>query len=339
MATGQSTTTQIPSPLTEFYDRVLLERAVPLTPHKMFGQMKPLSSGTSTTIKFRRYSSLDTPLAPLAEGVNPTPQQLAKTDVSATVQEYGTYVEISDLVQYTSADKVLTEAAVILGENAGETLDKIYRDDLCGGTSLYRAGGSGITTRSGIVTKLTAAELQKIVRALRINNAKFFTENPIAGTDKVGTTPIAPAYFSIIHPRVTYDLRAILTTSFIETHKYPNPSVALPGEVGSFENIRFVESTNAKYFPDAGGSGTAVNAAYTTSQSVAADVYTMLIFGKNAYGISDLAGWGLKNIIRPVEVAGGALQRFSTSGWVSKTCGAVILNETFMYRYEFLVSA
>jgi len=54
-----------------------------------FGQAKPIPKKSSQTIKFRRYESLANATAPLAEGVTPGGQKLTKTDVSATLQQFG----------------------------------------------------------------------------------------------------------------------------------------------------------------------------------------------------------------------------------------------------------
>lgn len=331
---AMTTSTQIPAAVQTFYDRVLLERATPFLAYQMFGQKRPVPLNSGDQPRFRRYSSLTQATAPLVEGVTPSSQQLAKTDITGQLVQYGSYVEITDYVQYTSEDKVLTEVAELLGENAGESIDSIVRDSIIGGSSVLRVGS---VARGSIALKPTKADLDKIIRALRTSNAKFWTENPIMGTDKVGTTPIAPAYFAVIHPYVTYDLAAILTTDFIPVHKYPNPSVALPGEVGSYSHIRFIESTNAKVFVDQGGSAVAASLKYTTANS-ACDVYTMLVFGKNAFGITELSGKGLENIVKGLGSGDDPLNQRSTSGWRA-TLDAVILNDAFMYRYEFGVSA
>lgn len=332
MATSTSAT--IAPAVRGFYDRVLLERARPYLAHHLFGQKKPVPLKNGDQPIFRRYTALTPATAPLVEGVTPSSQSLAKTDIPGQLQQYGSFIEYSDYVSFVTEDPLLTEMAELLGENSGETLDCVYRDALAATSSMYRAGN---VARASIALKLTKVEIDKILRAMAVAKAKMWMESPIAGTAAVGTTPIAAAFFAIVSPQTTYDLRNILTTDFIPVHKYPNPTSAVPGEVGSYSNLRFIESTNAKTYLGGGGSAVAQTLAYTGTNATC-DVHTMLIFGKNAYGITDLAGKGLENIVKELGSGDDPLNQRGTSGWKSTT-DCIILNDAFMYCYEFGVSA
>ena len=333
MATGTSTSTQIPASVRTFYDRILLERATPNLVHGMFGQQRPVNINSGDQPKFRRYSSLDTASVPLTEGITPSAQQASDTEVTGQLETYGSYVEITDYVQYTSQDRVLTEYAEILGENAGESLDLVYRDTLVTGTSVFRANGVAATT--DIVTSQSVNDYKKIVRALQNANAKPFKKNPIIGSDKVGTLPVWEAYFAIIDPEAYYDLQAL--TGFVQTAEYPDGGKsAMPHEVGSLNHIRFVMTSEAKVWADGGGSVGSTGLATTSASKI--DVHCALIFGMNAYGITPLQGKALENIVKPLGSGDDPLNQRSTSGWKAMT-DIVILNEAFMYRYEFGVTA
>lgn len=331
MATGMTTSTQVEAAVQPFYDRILLDRALASIVHNKFGQVRPVKIGSGDQPKFRRYSSLTNVTQPLVEGVTPSPQQLAKTDVVGQLQQYGTYVEISDYVQMTTEDALLAETADLLGENAGESLDLIYRDALMAGTSKYYA--NGVAARTDIVTGQSETDYKKIVRALQKSNAKPWTENPIAGSDKVGTLPVASAYFAIVDEYAYYDLQAI--SNFLPVAKYPDPKAAMENEIGALGHIRFIRCSNAKVYADGGGDDGSTGLATTSGSKV--DVHTALIFGQNAYGVTPLAGKALENIIKPLGSGNDPLNQRSTSAWKATT-DLVILNETFMYRYEFGVT-
>ena len=49
-----TTTTQISSAVSEYYNRLLLERALPDLVYELFGQVRPLPQGNSMIAKFRR---------------------------------------------------------------------------------------------------------------------------------------------------------------------------------------------------------------------------------------------------------------------------------------------
>ncbi len=67
-----TTTTSIPSAITEFYNRVLLERALPELVHDIAAQIRPLPQKNSKLAKFRRYEALGLATTPLVEGTPPS---------------------------------------------------------------------------------------------------------------------------------------------------------------------------------------------------------------------------------------------------------------------------
>ncbi|MBP5302027.1 MAG: N4-gp56 family major capsid protein [Bacteroidales bacterium] len=62
------------------------------------------------------------------------------------------------------------------------------------------------------------------------------------------------------------------------------------GEIGKIEGVRFVETTEAKVFKDAGASSR--------------DVYATMILGANAYGVTEVTGGGLQHIVKQLGSAG-----------------------------------
>lgn len=331
MATGQTTTTQIDPAVDAWYDRVLLKRALPYLVHGLFGQKRPLPSKSGDTIKFRKYTALPKATTPLTEGVTPTAEQLAKTDSTAIPKQYGQYVEIADKITMVVEDQVLNETSVLLGESAGQTIDTIYRDILNAGTSVWRAGA--VATRAEIVTKVTATDLDKMLRALRNNKAKYYNKN-IKASDGVSTQAIRASYYAIVHPNMIYDLEGI--TGFVSVANYPKPETAHEMEIGSYKNLRFIETTEGKVFLDEGGAVGSTGLA--TDDDTNIDVYTMLVFGRDAYGVVDLKGHAMQNIIKPLGSGDDPLNQRATSGWKAFTT-CKILQDAFMYRLEAGVTA
>lgn len=326
-----TTTTQIASAKTEFFDKVLLKRALPFLTHDRYGQRRPLPKGNSKTVKFRRYTSLATATGALTEGTQPTPVALAKTDITADVVQYGNVVEITDMVDATNVESVLTETNELLGENAGESLDEIYRDTLVAGTTVQYANGS---VRTAVNEILTGEMLDKLIRTLKRNNAQMHTEKVKAGT-AVGTSPIRPAFWAIVHPDVEYTLEKI--AGFKSTIEYASQGPIAEGEIGAYKNIRFVSTTKAKIWTDGGGD---VASATKSTTGTKCDVYGILVFAKNAYGITELRGEALKTFFKDFGSAGTAdtLNQKASSGWKATTV-AKILNDNFMLRLEVAAAA
>jgi len=333
MADTITTTGQIDPAVDAMYDRTLLERALPYLVHDRFGQRRPLKSNSGRTVKFRKFSALPTNTVPLQEGVTPAGQQLSKTDITATVQQYGDFVTVTDVVTWVNEDSVLMETAELLGEQAGQTLDLIYRDRLVGGTNVMYA--NNVAARGNITGAATGIanekDLKWAVRTLVRANTRKWTSMIRPGTG-VGSTPIRPAYWAITHPDVVTDLEDF-STLWTPVEKYAAQTQVMEHEVGAFSRgVRFVETTNAKIWPNAGGADGNV---LVSTGGTLCDVYATLIYARDAYGIVPLEGHAMENIRKPLGSAGAAdpLNQRGTSGWKAMTT-ARILQELFMIRYE-----
>ena len=110
-----------------FYSDYLIDNAVPNLVQDQFGQKHPIPKGRGKTIEFRKYAPLPKALTPLQEGVTPSGNSLTESTITATVAQYGDYIELSDILLLTAIDNNLLHATKLLGNQAGETLDTITR--------------------------------------------------------------------------------------------------------------------------------------------------------------------------------------------------------------------
>ncbi len=305
---GQVTTTQqIDEAVGIYYNRVLLERALPALVHDKFAQRVSIKRKAGKTIKWRRYSSLTPAKTPLSEGFPPPAQTLAKTDLLATVSQYGTYVAITDWLDYTIEDNVLNETADLLGENFGETHDELLRDVLCATASYYACtgGNNGKTP-----TEFSETDITNAVIALLKGRAKMISEivRPNPDTD---IKAVRKAFWGIMH---TDEITALEACSgFINTANYPGQQTVDENEWGAVKNTRWLITDKCK---TVGSSPT---------------VYHNLLMGKNAYGIVDIDGTMMKHIFKPFGSGGVSdpLDQQATMGWKS-TFTARILNDAFI---------
>ena len=318
-------TNTIPAEVNNFYDRTLLLRAIPLFVHTKWAQVRdiPRKSGT-TTIKFRRYGNLTAATTPLQEGTTPVSTKLSVTDITATVLQYGAYVTLTDVLDYQTQDPILMETAEILGDQMGDTLDQLTRDVLNAGTNYYFAG-SGHTLRSEVAAGeiITDILIKKTVRLLKNNKARRMTKM-VDATTGYGTSPLNASYIGIVHPNTTYDLKGI--ANFLPVEKYASTAGIMEGEVGKYDEVRFVETTNAKVFEGEGAGTPAI------------DVYSTIVFGSDAYGTTRISGEAMKNIVKPLGAGEDPLNQRATSGWKA-TFVAKILNQAYLVRIEHAVSA
>lgn len=317
-----TTTAQIAA-VRAYYVRRMLYKAKPHLVHQSFAQTNDIPMNSSSQIKFRRYSLLTPATTALSEGQTPAGSNLSVTTLTADLYQYGDFVTLTDLLDYTTEDPILQETYDILAQQAANTLDYITRDVLSGGTGVQYASTAVSRVTVSSAMKLTAAEVREAVRTLKNNNALRITSmvDPTTGID---STPVADAYVAIVHPNTTYDLKS--DPLFVPVENYSSQKNVMPGEVGKVEEVRFIETTNAKVFTGAGASG--------------ADVYSTVILGQHAYGVSRLSGKSLETISHLTGSSGTAdpLNQRSTHGWKS-LFAAMRLNENFLLRIEHGVSA
>lgn len=287
-----------------FYDKNLLRYTKPHLVHDQFGQTRNIPKNGGKRIEFRRFEQLPKALTPLTEGVTPEGQTMTVTKQEAEVKQYGGFVSLSDQISMTAIDNVVVEATTAIGNQAGSTLDTISREALNAGTNVQYAEGQ-VSSRSELTAemKLTVKAIKMAVRALKVQNTAKINEH----------------YVAIIHPDCAYDITE--DPRFIEVVKYKNPERIFNGEIGTLEGVRFIETTEAKKFTNAGASGI--------------DVYSTLLLGENAYATTKIEGGGLETIVKPLGSGGTAdpLNQRSTVGWKAMKV-TEILSQQYMVRIE-----
>ncbi len=222
-----------------YYSDYLIDNAEPALVYDKFAQKVNIPRGNGKTIQFRRYNPLPTLTESIVEGVTPTGQRIDMNTLTATVAQYGGYVEFSDFLLMSAIDNNLCMATKLLGAQAGRTLDAITREVVCGGTNVQYADGqvsarhllSGNNEDPADNCYLTVSAIKKAVRFLKNQNAE----------------KIDGSYIAIIHPDCAYDLMNDPNWKF--PHQYATPENIYEGEIGKIEGVRFIESTEAKVFP------------------------------------------------------------------------------------------
>jgi len=224
-----------------FYDRALLEIAKTRLVHANYGQKRSIPRNSGKRVEFRRYE-LFTPDANalvLEEGVTPAGQSLAQSKIEAEVKQYGAYVEVSDLLDLTSFDPVLTESTELLGEQLGTVVEWITRDAMCAGTNVQYANGKTNRLSLQAGDKLTVTEIRKAVRSLKKAKARMFNNVDGGSVRK-------PHFVCICSPDATYDLQS--DPLWQDVSKYSDVEQIYSGEIGRLFGVVFVESTEAKVF-------------------------------------------------------------------------------------------
>lgn len=305
MATNNTTSTgAISAEMKTFYDRALLERMLPNLPFLKYGQKRPIPKGNGKSIEFRKFNSLEAATTPLTEGEPPAGKELSVTAITATVKQYGDFVQVTDILETTAYDPIITETVELEGEQAGETLNIVTRDELLNTTSVYNVGGGVDENAITAENIFTADDVLKIQTIFRRNNIKPFRDG---------------YYLMFLAPEQAADI--MRDPLWRDVSKYANDAKNIEdGEIGRIYKFKFVDTS-------------LVEPKDNTSE---VPVYSGLAMGQNAYGIVDIEnGSKPKTIIKIGREDDGdksdPLNQISTIGWKALMT-AVRLNELGLMR-------
>lgn len=293
-----------------FYNRNLLENAEPRLVHTQFGKEYDIPRGGGKIMEWRKWTPLASVSAALTEGVLPSENTFAYTNVTVTVSQYGAWLSGTDLVALTTFDDLLNDVTEAQGAQAGRSIEEITRDVLVTGTTVRYAGGVAGRANVAAANRITNDEILICRRTLLNNLAE-----PVDGE----------MYAAIIHPYTEYDLFKDSSIVAAMNAGEKGGDRLFRGEIGNYLGVKFVRSTTAKIFTGAGSGGI--------------NVYITLFFGKNAYGITRIDGQNtIDHIFHDIgDGSGDALNQYWTSGW-KVTHAVKILQDNFMLRLEHAVT-
>ena len=321
----------------------MLKRAQPLLQLARFGQTYPISQRDTQTAKFRRYYmsgatgsagtgtgsfNIPTAITPLVEGVTPSGSRLANTDYTVTLAQYGDYMTITDVVMDTHTDPILATATEILGEQAALTVETLRFNVLKAGTNVFYA--NNVAGRVNVSAAISLADQRRVTTALNRQNAKKIT-SVVSSSADYNTKSVEAAYMAVCHPDLESDIRTM--TGFKPVADYGPHTSPMEGEIGSVEQVRYLSSTVIAPWANAATSGTL--GSLRSTGGTYADVYPVLYFGRDAFGIVPLKGKSAMTpmVVNPKPSPGDPLAQRGTVGWKLWTA-TVILQEAFMARLE-----
>ena len=275
-------TTGLTQEMQLYYESVFLDRAQYEMVYAEGGQKKSQTANAGKSIVFTRYTPLAVVTTALTEATNPTEVDLTAANVSTTLSEFGTTVKIGKFLSLTSIDKNNKEKIEVVGQNMGETLDHLVRNELDAGATVQLAGGKSNITAVAASDVFSPSEVEKAVRTIEGNKAMV---------------PSDGFYVGKVQPFTKYDL--IASSTWINAKTYSDVKDLYKGEMGELYQVRFLNSKNGK----------------TTSSTVT--VYHNYIHGANAFGVYDLEGDQPKLYIKTPgdQDTSNPANRYSTVAW------------------------
>lgn len=300
-----TTTTQLAADLQTYFSKALLKQAKYKVVLDQFGYVEKIPSNSSKTISFTQYSDLTPVSSTLTEGTPPTDTALATTAITATIDQVGAFVTLTDLAKLTPKHPVMQKTLELLGVQGARSYDNLIGTTLAASTTVYYPGS--ITSRATLTTTsyLTMAEVFKGVAALRTNGAMEFDDGN---------------FVLVVDPKVELDLLNDTTLQNVVYRQQPNSksNELYKGAIVTFGGVTLVRSNNLAVIPNTGvGSNQTAHVSY--------------LFGQNAYAVSDLQN--MQTYTQGPGSVSDPLEQKMTVGW-KFGFKSVILNQNFMIRFE-----
>lgn len=338
------TATHLQKPVNVVFEQTFLRRAQQLCPYfagTMPGQISK-QEGTAT-IKWRRIEQETPSTDALTELTGSASFMMGRdadvpsfTDVTATVAKYGQFYIVNEEVDLYNPNGTSAELVAVLGESAGRSLNQLMRD-IEEDNSTQRFAGN-VASDGAVAAVATANDLNRIINELTVNSARTFMAMT-TGSENIGTAPILPAYWAICHPDVAHDISGLDSFKSVET--YAGQTAIVNGEFGYYSRAgrgcRFVMSEDASIDAGAGASGAASADLRGTSDNV--DLYTIVVYGRDAFGSVGLGRRHTDGVYRAGDNTGGwelifhdkgsggvsdPFNEISTLAWKAYFAGAVL---------------
>lgn len=333
-----TTVTQITAPVNRVYQTNMLAVANQRCAYfvgTMAGDL--VRHGGSFTLLWKRIEQLTPTTSALSELTGNlslptrTATQLSETEVTATVAKYGDIVHLTEEVDLLHpANQVAMARSDRLGEQAGRSLNRLQRNiHEDNATLIYASGGSA---DGDVADAISTTLIRNAVNQLNRNSAERFSGMSV-GSQLEGSTPIRDSFWGFCHVDVEEDLRDLADFKPVET--YASHTSTMPFECGMAGGVRWIATEEASI--DTGLGGDPGQSLRDSGGAGAADLYTAIILGKEAFGS---VGFGMEHvkdsykagdtvptvqmIFKPFGSAGAGdpLDEISTLSWKAWHAGA-----------------
>jgi len=287
---------------------VFLERAEYELILKEGAQSRTHPVNEGRTVNFTRYTPLGIVTDPLGELSNPVTCSITACTVAMTLSEYGMTTIHSKLLTLVSIDSGMKEKVELVGQNMGETLNRLVREEMANGTSYYPNGHYVSDIAAGDV--LDACNIRLMVRQLELNKARAYKDGMYMGkTD-------------------SYSKYKLLgDTAWLNSKYYSDVKKLYKGEMGELYQVRWLLNKDL-------ASGTE---ATSTASSAVVRFYTY-VHGSDAFGCYDLGQDKPKLYILPNQVdSNSPAGRVSYVSWAG-SYAVKLLNSDWLLSARFTAS-
>lgn len=234
-------------------ENYIADKTLPLARKQLvayqFGDPLTLPKGRGTTYTATRYLRVPLPYAPLSEGVPPVGQNMTIQQVSATAQQWGDKITITDVAELTIKHPLFQKGIELTALQVAETLERNTFNTLNSGTQVNYVNSRG--ARASLTTgdvinphEITRAYAMMFNLGAPRYMGDEMTDTKIdakAGGAQASANPRRmPHYVAIMHPFPAADLAENSTIS--TAWSYSDINRLYNYEVGEWRGIRFTQS-------------------------------------------------------------------------------------------------
>ena len=214
-----------------------------------FGDPLTLPEGMGNTYTATRFNRLPLPFAPLAEGVPPIGETMTIQQVTATAQQWGDKVTITDVAEIEIFHPLFQKAIELSALQISETLERNTFLALMAGTQVNYVNSRGSRAALAAGDVLDTTTVIRTDAALETLGAPRFmgdeqTDTKIeasSGGKKASANPREmPHYAALIHTLVVADFRQ--NSTVVQAWTYSDLNRLYNYEAGEWSGIRFCKS-------------------------------------------------------------------------------------------------
>lgn len=294
-------TTTAASAVAEYYEKKFLLESKKTFVAEPLGMQGRIPKGRGNTVVWNRWTLPAAQTTALTEATDPAGTSLSAALVSATLNQYGDFTRVSDIVDLTAVDSAVEKAIDLMAYEAALSIDTVVQAEISANGTVQYANTAVARNSLRPTDTYSVTELRKGIKKLHNFAARPHTNNK---------------YVAMTHPDVIFDLQG--DANWINAHIYTEKGIdnVYNGEVGELYGTKHIMTQNATVLTNSGSAGT--------------EVYMTFLMGQDFFGVSklqDLSTWvdaPSKNLV---------LRHASDVSW--KTSFAVkTLNDSFGIRIE-----
>lgn len=288
-----------------YYEKVFLARAQYPFILAEGAQKRTHPVNEGRTVNFTRMNPFTVITTPLGEMSNPVTCALNLSTVSMTLSEYGLTTITGKLASLVSIDANMKETVEAIGQNMGETLNRLVGNELQNGTSFYGNSHNVASFTAG--DTLDACDIRAMVQTLELAKAMKYPDGYFLGK----ADPYTKATL-------------IADSTWVNSKTYSDVKDLYRGEMGELYGTRWLLNIDVL-------SGTE---AASTASSTVTRFYTF-VHGANAFGSYDLEKDQPKLYILPNQVdSNSPAGRASYVSWAG-SYACKLLNSAWVIAARF----